>query len=712
MKLPFLFLFLLLFPGLTLANSAPSWQWTTPTPGEENTLSTTTSLQETGDAPKTVIISEIFPNPKGKDGEKEWVELELMAQNTSLSSLVLSLGEKTYPLPVQTTTGPFVLFSLPSSFALPNTTGTLILQTTEGTILDQFSYTSTEEEHTISRFCDPAFPTLCTYEHSTATPGKPNLPLPLSITASPTKTEPTRPFTLSLKGNTKDMRIFYTFSPESANPEEAREYTAPIPIKESSTIYYFGYRSLTERTPIESLTFTFPTKTTALFINEVHPEAGWVELKSTGKPQKLTGYELTSTPELPTCPSESCLALNGEITTFYLQEGISFLSPLPETLTLRTAKGKEIDQLTFTPSLGKSFARTASAFQDFLEQEYLFSELIGFQKASYLWTDLPTKAKDNVILKYLSETEDQDRDFLSDRQEPSRAFSNTTQYSDKSLIPDTVKWQFSSASSEQHMDRWKTLLTAITQIEEDGYTMHSYPLSSLRITGEEKDILEEVTADAFGIAQHTTPPTQNLYLEYPRTELILPFPHNRPKLRIQEIMPNPQGKDQSTNEYVIFQNNDRVPLTLSDFTLQINQKSIALPQKSIAPGASLTLIGKDLGTTLPNTETTLLLSFKDEVLEELSYQKAEEGKALRNSGREGNAALPTSNNSEDEIQEPSSSEEHAQENEPALSPTPESTAPIPTSPNLPTTQKSKADLIWSILWSTLLMGNGFFFFPR
>ena len=86
-------------------------------------------------------ITEIFPNPKGKDiaGENEWVEIyNPSSRSIKLNGLTLQCGSSEYIFEEQRTLSPNGYFVLYPRFSLPNTGGTIeILNTVESLTYEQ-----------------------------------------------------------------------------------------------------------------------------------------------------------------------------------------------------------------------------------------------------------------------------------------------------------------------------------------------------------------------------------------------------------------------------------------------------------------------------------------------------------------------------------------------------------------------------------------------
>jgi len=116
------------------------WQKTIPTPNKTNKLKTE------GQTSKHIKINEIYPNPKGKDGKKEWVELyNESTKNVNLEMWTINNKE------IKNTTIYGKGTTIISTTGLKNNKGTITLKDSEGKIIDTISYKTTSEGKSYSK---------------------------------------------------------------------------------------------------------------------------------------------------------------------------------------------------------------------------------------------------------------------------------------------------------------------------------------------------------------------------------------------------------------------------------------------------------------------------------------------------------------------------------------------------------------------------------
>ncbi len=99
-------------------------------------------------------------------------------------------------------------------------------------------------------------------------------------------------------------------------------------------------------------------------------------------------------------------------------------------------------------------------------------------------------------------------------------------------------------------------------------------------------------------------------------------------IRLNEIHPNPDGKDQG-NEWLEIINNKKEDISLSGWTLTTSTKSQKLPDKTVKAGNIALIGGKELKISLKNNEETLtLLDQNNNIVDQISYEKAPKGKSI------------------------------------------------------------------------------------
>lgn len=111
-----------------------------------------------GDLSSSVFLNEIFPNPKGKDGDAEWIELlNTSAETVNLGNWVLDDGDdgsKPFIIPDTVSIAPFstLLFSRKDTgLTLDNTGDTVRLFTFEHDLQDSVTYADVQEDASYAR---------------------------------------------------------------------------------------------------------------------------------------------------------------------------------------------------------------------------------------------------------------------------------------------------------------------------------------------------------------------------------------------------------------------------------------------------------------------------------------------------------------------------------------------------------------------------------
>lgn len=154
------FLMCALIPAAAMA---AEWEWTTdPTPGSKNNLVT-----ENGDGPenyengtlsKSIILSEVMPNPEGTDNETEWIELyNNGTTNVDLGNWSLDDeegGSKPYIFPAGTIIEAqdfLVITRADSKLALNNDTDEVRLFDFQGNPQDSVLYNGSPEGQSYAR---------------------------------------------------------------------------------------------------------------------------------------------------------------------------------------------------------------------------------------------------------------------------------------------------------------------------------------------------------------------------------------------------------------------------------------------------------------------------------------------------------------------------------------------------------------------------------
>lgn len=95
-------------------------------------------------------------------------------------------------------------------------------------------------------------------------------------------------------------------------------------------------------------------------------------------------------------------------------------------------------------------------------------------------------------------------------------------------------------------------------------------------------------------------------------------------LIIENVMPNPKGKDQGM-EWIELKNTTSNNISLLHIILIINDKKYDLPNITIAPEQKLHVLSKELKVILPNKATTLLLQdLSGKEIDRLKYPDAKD----------------------------------------------------------------------------------------
>lgn len=148
----------------------------------ENTEETKEKTTLNGDISDNIHITEVLPNPQGRDSGNEWIELYNNEDKAiNLANWSLSNSNKTYTFPetIIQAQSYLVLSDKELGFSLNNTDATIILHDFQQTLIDTVSYNNVQESHSYTK--------VLTYSnnneetswmwHNTPTPGESSQPL-------------------------------------------------------------------------------------------------------------------------------------------------------------------------------------------------------------------------------------------------------------------------------------------------------------------------------------------------------------------------------------------------------------------------------------------------------------------------------------------------------------------------------------------------------
>lgn len=99
-------------------------------------------------------------------------------------------------------------------------------------------------------------------------------------------------------------------------------------------------------------------------------------------------------------------------------------------------------------------------------------------------------------------------------------------------------------------------------------------------------------------------------------------------LKINEVFPNPEGKD-NHKEWLEIKNNSKNSINLQDWKIQVNSKIYQLHPSTISPNQLKILNSKNSKIKLPNNNVTIsILDSQNQKVDQIYYTKAPSGKSL------------------------------------------------------------------------------------
>lgn len=133
----------------SIAREDNIWKVTNhPTPGTQNVIKSPTPKAKNGDLSQMLEITEVFPNPKGKDQDKEWLEIYNKG-NQSVNLANWKINKKSIKNLVITPNGYIAI-----NTTLKNTDAQIQLKDFNGKIIDQISYKEAKENFSYSKLGD------------------------------------------------------------------------------------------------------------------------------------------------------------------------------------------------------------------------------------------------------------------------------------------------------------------------------------------------------------------------------------------------------------------------------------------------------------------------------------------------------------------------------------------------------------------------------
>ncbi len=124
------------------------------------------SVSINGEKNSEIRITEVFPNPKGKDENKEWIEIYNPAEETNIENWKLQVNSKEHEFK-STIISSNSYIEIPLPIPLPNTSAKIALFNFNGDLIDQTQYESAPEEKAYTKVSD-------TWMWLEATPGSEN----------------------------------------------------------------------------------------------------------------------------------------------------------------------------------------------------------------------------------------------------------------------------------------------------------------------------------------------------------------------------------------------------------------------------------------------------------------------------------------------------------------------------------------------------------
>ncbi len=652
------------------------WEWTNPTKGLKNItpavvnsggsvapVSTSTPVMQSTSS--TLLINEILPDPvDGKEfvelwnfGNEDillkgWVLFDVSGKKISLLDEVLVKGEYK------------VLSTIPS---LNNEGDSLTLTSPTGAVIDEFTYIGADVKKgiSLSKFCDEPMLHFCDQLVSQPTPGAENKKQVLDVTILPKEKEIAFGMKISFETSVPGAKIYYSTEPDSG-PESMILYTKPFVLDKGGAIYYFSTLN-GDSSKIMQKIYTIKNAPVVkadrgVVINEISDEEGWLEIKNwTVKPVSMALWKLTLS------PSFECGEMCTDLSVFRdIKPMQKIIVPIPQgivkkdqTYYLYDNTGALIDEVKLPAKrkaeFDKSYARVS--YKDKSLAESRNTRNVLKPKDNFLWTSIPTKGDENVILTQVSD--DGDHDMLTSKEE--KALDTNPAKFDTNLndIPDF----FDHGVDAKDQSEWDTskflykkLLSMLVHIEAlvDGSAVNgiTLPLSTVHFFVNEKEVGKtesdktgSFTFDFldFGLSGDVTYQVkvedqlgQMSLLSEPFTLSLL---KNTEHLEVVfgdvvvlKALPNPAGADDYKEEWIVLQNHSDHPIDIGELSLAINGKKVALAETVLESGVSLQIGADAFKKHLPNDNGILELFFGDVLIDQMNYSKVKDGEIVERKG--------------------------------------------------------------------------------
>jgi len=666
----------------TAIKNAPT-AWTEPTKGTANMAPnvamvehSTGSIIQEGTFATTVIISEVLAKPtlETKDpitGDMQVREqVELYNYGTAAVSLEGWHLEDASGTKV-TLTGviPPKGYHVVRLHNVLNNNGDELKLITGEKEIDRFTYTEdqVEADMSLSKFCELIELGWCEIEQGQQTFGNSNATLELKVLPEVAPGVVEKGSTVNFQTNIKGATLWYTTSPDGAMLDDMKKLEGPLPVPSMVTYYVMATKgNLSSK--VERYQYVVRGQRPVIFrqgvyINEVHPTEGWIELKNiTVDPVSSVGWRLAPTPFAYECSPATCVNLS-ELSP--VRPWRKYVLPIEnmieedETTHLYVLdnEGRVVDEI-HVPALSKE---EALDYVSFARVHYGTKRLASFrntrhglEQAMFMWTRIATPREENLILKKVQSGPDYD--LLSVEDEANLGTDTKLFDSNYNGIPDYMDHGKDAVTPEQERIQkflYHKLLTVMFTMDlhvEQGLgviTGVTVPHATVRLyvgttevastlsneygnfavvypefEGRLPTVLSARIEDLRGVSSFDTAVQTFDVTGLDQNKLI-----RQGDLQFDAALPNPEGADAFEEERLRLKNLSDSAKSLDGVRLVLNGTEYGLPSFTIEGGATFEFDMSELGKHLPNAQGTLVLrsAHSGVIYDEVSYEDAPEG---------------------------------------------------------------------------------------
>lgn len=602
-----LLLIVLVSSFIVTVNAQGTWEWTTPTKGADNAVSSSSVTIAT-----SIIINEVLPYPG--EGE-EFVELYNYGQDAvDMTGWYLqdAAGKK---VSLETSINPDEYYVRYGSFSLNNSGDeSLYLYDMEGNEVDYVEYSGAKKGESFSRFCDVYELHFCDFEMGLLTPGEKNKKGELNVETSRQGGDVTVGTEVTLSSSDPEATIYYSLDPNSSL-SDALSYNGPITIEHDVTISFFALKGDTS-SPIKQETFHVISPLVS--VSEVlHLDKGWyVELLTHG--DGVDKSQITLKADGSDVKLDKETTSKGKYIVTSLQDVVKHLS-----VVVAGAVVQELDIPSLT--LGESFLSTADISHLTkwgAQNDYEISQTSSMGKPNVLLLEKDFNEMNTMGLRryYLTR---------SGVQEPYATFLfkkwlGETYSGWITLTNNKVMWKVKALPGVEVRLYEQTEELGTVHTDEAGF-------GEVEISHYDEGLFHHIVVHGDGEVSFSRPYTHIVLSSSTKHDAqtvttASTTAHVPSSVEIYAVLPNPEGTDSGDNEWVELSSEDGVPL--EGMELLINEKAHDLPTLHFENEKVQRIYSKDIGASLLNKGAEMILQYNGKEIDRWTYGKSDEGEVL------------------------------------------------------------------------------------